>query len=334
MGTATSSGIPSLRSSGQAVAGATRRASPPHRVRSLVAKGRRQRARRHQLLSSRSAVALSLPAVVIVTGSMLFAIYQVVRLSLVNEDFLTGGPATFAGIDNYKAALSSSAYLLSLERSVVFTVLSVAGQLAFAVALAVLMWSDSRLVRVCRAAVAIPWAVPPIVAAIVWRFVLLPGTSPVAAFLSALGLGRGVLASPTWSLFALIAVNIWEFTPLYFLFVSAGLRGLDASVLEAARVDGASGVRVLGSVVLPQLRRLLGTLAVFDTLSSMGIFDLIWVMTQGGPSNATQTSSLFVYQTAFQSYNFGTAASAVIITALAGIGLAAVFHKLITWGER
>ena len=293
-----------------------------------------RRPRERQLVGRGSALILALPAVVIVTGSMLFALYQVVKLSLVNEDFLAGGAATFAGLGNYWSVLSSSAFLVALEKSVIFTVLSVGGHLVLAVGLAVLMWSDSRTMRMCRAAVAIPWAVPPIVVAIVWRFAFLPGTSPVAGFLSALGLSGGILASPTWSLFAVIVVNVWEFTPLYFLFVSAAVHGLDTAMLEAARVDGAGGMRMVSSIVLPQLRRLLATLAVFDTLGAMGIFDLIWVMTQGGPGSATKTSSLFVYQTAFQNYNLDISASAVIITALAGVVLAVLFHKLIMWGER
>jgi multiple sugar transport system permease protein len=290
------------------------------------------RRRRQGVMSHRSALALALPAVLVVSGSMLYALYQVIRLSLLHQDFLSGGPATFVGLANYASVLTSSAFQHALARSVEFTVLSVVGQLVLAVVLAVLTWSDSRGMKVCRAAVGIPWAIPPIVVAIIWRFLYLPGSSPVAAVISALGLKQGVLAAPGWSMIALVAVSIWEFTPLYFLFVSAGLRGINQSVLEAARLDGAGRLRLLMSIVIPQLRRLLATLAVFDTLSSMGLFDLIWVMT--GSSSATSTSTVYVYQNAFQSYNFGASAAAVLVTAVAGIVLAAIAYALLTWERR
>jgi multiple sugar transport system permease protein len=225
--------------------------------------------------------------------------------------------------------LSNGVFVSSLEKSIFFTVPSVVGQLCLALVLAILTQGDSRGMRICRGAIAVPWAMPPIVVAIVWRFLYLPGASPVASIISFMGLKQGVLAAPAWALGALVIANIWEFTPLYFLFVSAGLQAISRPVLEAARVDGAGRVQMVRLIVVPQLRPLLATLAAIDMLSSMAIFDVVWVMTQGGPSGATQTGAIYVYQTAFQSYQFGDAAAAVIIMALTSVILAGIAYAVL-----
>ncbi len=123
--------------------------------------------------------------------------------------------------------------------------------------------------------------------------------------------------------------NIWEFTPLYFLFLSAGVQGLSPAVLEASQVDGSSRTQQIRFIIVPQLRPLLATLAAVDILSSMAIFDLIWVMTQGGPTGATETGAIYVYQLAFQGYEFGEASAAVVVMALASLVLAGLAYFVV-----
>lgn len=258
---------------------------------------------------------------------MAFAIVYVVQLSLHNSSFLEAG-SSFIWLRNYRHLLADSAFRATVGRAVLFTVISVTGQVIGGTLLAILGWSESWGFRVSRALIGIPWAIPPIVVAIMWRFIFQPGTSPLANLLSHIGLEQGILASPRWALIALAVVNIWEFIPLYFLFVSSGLRGIDRSVLDAAEVDGANEWQKVTRIVLPQLRPLLTTLAIFSTLSTLGLFDLIWIMTQGGPGPATETTSLFIYQTGFQEYALGTAAAAVVLLTVVAIGLAALLAAL------
>ncbi len=264
---------------------------------------------------------LAAPALIVVTGSMLFAVVQVVRLSVTDASFLGAAGASFVGLHNYADLFSDPTFREAVARAVGFTVLSVAGQLVFATALALLAWRETRLLQISRALIGVPWAVPPIVVAIIWRFLYQPQTGPLGDLLSRLGLEQGILGSPRWALLGLAVVNIWEFTPLYFLFISAGLRGLNRSVLDAGRVDGAGDHQMVRYLVLPQLRPLLVSLAVFNVLSTLGLFDLIWVMTQGGPGQATETASLFVYRGAFQNYVLGSSAAAVVIMTVLGVVL-------------
>jgi multiple sugar transport system permease protein len=285
--------------------------------------------RRYGILTRGAAGLLALPALVVVSGGTLYALVEVIRLSLLHEDFLSGGVASFAGWSNFAAILVNGPFLNALERSVFFTVPSVIGQLCLGLGLAILTQSGSRSMKVCRAAIAVPWAMPPIVVAIVWRFLYLPGASPVASILSFFGLQQGILAAPAWALGALVLANIWEFTPLYFLFLSAGVQGLSPAVLEASQVDGSSRIQQIRFIIVPQLRPLLATLAAVDILSSMAIFDLIWVMTQGGPTGATETGAIYVYQLAFQSYEFGEASAAVVVMALASLVLAGLAYFVV-----
>lgn len=266
---------------------------------------------------------LAWPTVIIVAGPMLWAIGNVIVTSLQDASFLGGGAADFVGLSNYVDLLRDSRFLDSLGRGTIFAVASVAGQLLLAVVLALLTWSDRKVMKVVTALLSVPWAVSPIVVAILWRFIYSPGNTPVSEALAALGLTQGVLASPEWVLTAVLVVNIWQFTPLYFLFVGAGLRTIDPSVLAAAQVDGADQLRIIWHIVLPQIRGLLVTLATFNILSSIGLFDLIWGMTQAGPANSTETASLYIFQMAFQRYDLGVAAAAVVV--LTAVGVLLVF---------
>lgn len=265
---------------------------------------------------------LAAPAILVVTGSMVFAVVQVVRLSLTDTSFLGAGGAHFIGFDNFINLLRDATFRDAVQRAVEFTAASVIGQLIVATVLAILAWRDSRGYAFSRALIGIPWAVAPIVVAILWRFLYQPNTGPLGDLFSRLGLTQGILATPRWALAALCLANIWEYTPLYFLFISSGLRGLNHAVLEAGRVDGATEWQIVRHIVLPQLRPLMVSLAVFNVLSTLGLFDLIWVMTEGGPNQATETASLFIYKGAFQDYVLGSSAAAVVIMTLVACLLA------------
>ena len=277
-------------------------------------------ARRRRLPPS-PAYAFLLPSLVLLTVFVLLPIVATLYLSLHRWNMLTPiGSMPWVGFGNYIDLFKSSVFRLVVRNTVVYAVASAFLLVPLSAVLAAIL--DNARVRgrsVWRAIFLLPYAIPPVVTAVVWGAILDPLRGPANQFLEFVGLPLpGWLGSTHWALVALVIVNVWLSFGYYVTICFAGLQDIPPEYYEAAELDGASTVRRFVSITLPLLRRVIAFIVVVLTINSLQVFDLVYVLTQGGPANSTNTIAFQLYKTAFSFLKMGQA------SAMAGVLFVAV----------
>lgn len=239
---------------------------------------------------------------------------------------------SFVGLQNYADLFSSRALGPAVEHTIFFAVGSALFHLLFGLLLALLLNSglNRTYLGICRGLLLMPWAISPAVAAMVWRLLAHPQISPVGIWLTSINPEWiwQPLASTDTALPAITAINVWHFTPFFMLMILAGLQGIDPTLYEVAMIDGANLFQRIWYVTLPQIRRLLFTLGLFDVVTTAVYFDLIWVTTRGGPVNSTETLTTLAYRTAFLSFDFGSAGAIGVMLFAVSITLSIIVVSL------
>jgi len=252
------------------------------------------------------------PAVAVILLVFLLPIGLGVWTSLQAEGSTIDRPA-WAGLRNYVQLFADRAFAHSLLVSAIFTTACVSGTYAVGLAMAVLLHSRFPGQALLSAAVIVPWAMPYVAAAMIWSWLLDYQYGLLTYLFSLAGLveGRiGWLTDPRLALGAVIVVQVWKLFPLATVFLLAGLKTIPADQLQAARVDGANAVRVFRYVVLPALRPITVILVLLLTIWVFGrSFTVIYVLTGGGPVDATQTLVLLTFQLGFTLFHLNTAAA-------------------------
>jgi multiple sugar transport system permease protein len=218
-----------------------------------------------------------------------------------------------AGLDNYRNILHDDTFWTALGTTAKYVALAVSIETLLGLGLALLVVNQLRFSRFIRVSLLLPMTIAPVVVGVVWRLMYASDIGVVNPVFSALGLGTpDVLAHPGSAFLGVVAVDVWEWTPLLFLIILAGLQSLPQEPLEAARVDGAGSVRVFFDHTLPLLRPVLMVAVVLRLIDAVGTFDQIFVLTRGGPGTATQLISTYSYNTAFQFSQYGRAMAMVV----------------------
>jgi multiple sugar transport system permease protein len=253
------------------------------------------------------------PAVVFVAVMMLFPVAYTIYLSMHN--WVGGASApTFIGFDNFLRIPQDSRFLAALWRTFAFTGVAVAVETVLGVAVAVLFNREFMGKGVLRTIFLFPMIATPVAIALVFRLMYDPSLGILNELLTAIGLEpRLFVADPSVSLLWLALVDIWEWTPLITLIVLAGLTALPNDPFEAAAIDGASRWQMFWQITLPLLRPVIIVAVTFRLIDALKTFDIIYVITQGGPGFATETLNLYVYTTSFQYQNLGYASSLLIV---------------------
>lgn len=229
---------------------------------------------------------------------------------------LVSKDAPFIGFDNYAAILSDSAFQVALVHSLIFTVMSILFQFTIGLGLAILFSRTFPLSNTMRGLLLSGWQIPSIVTGtlFLWLFNLDYGLVNFllkSAHLIAEPIGWIVQADA--ALPAVIIANIWLGIPFNLIMLSAGLTGLPQDVFEAATVDGASGWQKTIHITIPLLRSTILAVLMLGFIYTLRVFDLIWIMTKGGPGNATEVLPTFAYRLSFIHFNFGQSAAVAII---------------------
>ena len=212
----------------------------------------------------------------------------------------------FVGLDNYAQAFADPTFLSSLQTTLIFTVGTVAAQFLLGMVFALFVHNLTFGQGLVRTAMLVPLFMTPAVAAFMWRFILHPDLGIMNYGLSLAGLGRPVwLGDPKLALISVMAVDIWRNTPFMFLIFLAGMQSLPAELYEAASVDGASAWRRFTSVTLPLLKPLILVALIIRGMDAVREFDILFIMTGGGPGNATETIALATQRYSFRVYNMG-----------------------------
>lgn len=267
------------------------------------------------------------PSVILILLLAFYPTFRVIEMSLTETNRRTGETA-FVGLANYIRILADPVFPKAFKQTLIFSSASSVGHIVLGLLLALAMNSnlDRRILGTCRAAILLPWALSPIVVAIIAQLWAYPPISPIAKVLTVLGSTAefSPLASPRTALWSLAAINIWQFTPFYMLMILAGLQSLDPELLDAARVDGAGRLACIVHVTIPHIRELVLTLSLFDLVTTAAYFDLIWVTTQGGPVRSTEVLATYIYRRAFANMNWNVASAAGAVLLILCIGIAAL----------
>jgi ABC-type sugar transport system permease subunit len=269
--------------------------------------------------------ALSLIALVAL-GPVLWVIWESLHLDDLRMPWL-GRP--FVGAQNYIDAFSDPRFWGAVGHTGVFAAASVSIELVGGLALAIAVDSMTRGRGIVRTAMLLPWAVPTIVAGLVWRFIF----ETPAGLANAMLVRSGVMSRPpVWfadplaAWLPLILADVWKTTPFVAILLLAGLQGIDSSLYEAAQTDGAGVRQQFIGITLPLLKPALLAAFIFRAVDAFRVFDVIYVMTGGGPGTATEPIALYTFSALLENlrFGFGSALSVIVFAVTFLLALAAI----------
>ena len=258
-----------------------------------------------------------LPALLFFAAFVIYPIVYIVRASLLDWNGLAVG--TPVGLDNYvKLFTADPIFHKTLRNALLWTFLTIFPQMIIGFGLAVLLNGPVFGRTIYRAIFYLPAIISPIVIGIVWQRIYDPFGGLLADVARRTGIGwisQPFLADPTMATYSTIAVNVWQWTGFSMLLYLAGMQGLPGEVLEAARIDGATGWQRIRQVVWPMLRPVHLTLILLGVIGALQTFALVYILTKGGPNNASQTMPTYIFQQAFQlsSMGYGAAISVILL---------------------
>ena len=250
---------------------------------------------------------LLFPALFILTLLALCPILILFWLSM-RYRVLPFGIDLFAGADHYVVLLQAPRFWNSMGVTLYFAALSVALEVLLGLSIALLLSRRFRGAGWARALILLPWAIPTVVTAKLWDWIYQPDLGVLNYLLQNLGITTAPvnwLGTPSLAIHAAIIADVWKTTPFVVILLLAGLALVPRDLYQAAALDGASSWQSFVHVTLPLLRPILLVVTLFRTIDALRAFDLLYVLTGGGPADATETLSLYAYKILFQTMQFG-----------------------------
>jgi trehalose/maltose transport system permease protein len=269
---------------------------------------------------------LLLPTLAVVAFIALVPLLQTIYFSFTNARLGSLAPTEFVGLQNYSYLVTDGIFLNSIKVTVIFTVITVIFEFVLGIVIAMVVNSSFKGRGLMRAAMLVPWAIPTVISAQMWKWmyhdVYGVFNDLLVNRLGLLSQNVAWVADPSTSLWAISAVDIWKTTPFVALLLLAGLQVIPSDVYEAAHVDGANGVQQFLRITLPLLRPAILVALIFRTLDALRVFDVFYVMFGARPD--TQTMAIYDQQNlvAFSDVGYGSAIS-VAIFLIIGIFVAA-----------
>ncbi len=260
----------------------------------------------------------------------LYALYMAGQNIILSKPYL---PRFFVGSYQYQSVIQDPEFWHALRVTLIFTVEAVFIEFWLGLGLALLFKRAIRGASVFRLLILIPMILPPLVAALIWRYMFFPGAGLVTHYIGGLVSFFGLseppfLSSPNWALQTLIFVDIWQWTPFMFLMMTAGLASIPRQPYEAAEIDGASSWRVFWTITMPLLRPAILIAVVIRTMDAFRTYELIVVMTRGGPGNATTTLNVLLTKTGLEFFDASRASAISLLMMLIIIVMSFVFIRV------
>jgi multiple sugar transport system permease protein len=287
------------------------------------AKPTRQRTRR------REAIGLVLPSLIPILVLSVAPIVVGIFLAFTDARLVRHPDYAFAGVDNFTKLVGNDLFWDSLRIGMIWTVGVTVLQLAAAMGLALLLNSGLRLQGLTRVLALVPWAMPPVVVAIMWQMIYSANGGPLNAVLGSVGLPDDInwLGDFSFALPAVIVVGVWVGMPQTTVTLLAGLQQIPAELHEAAAMDGAGAWRRFTAVTWPSLRPIVTSITSLNFIWNFNSFSLVYVLTAGGPGGKTMVPVLFVYLEAFKNREIGYAAAMGLVLVLVVVLILAVYLR-------
>ncbi|AEE96383.1 carbohydrate ABC transporter permease [Mahella australiensis] len=256
------------------------------------------------------------PALLCILMIAIYPVFRTFSLSMTNMKMQFPDMAKYIGLNNYAKLLQDSRFWSATYNTLFFTVVSVAMELVIGFAMALIMNMPFKGRGLVRAAVLVPWAIPTTVSATMWKFMYHDQFGVINDILLRMGFidqYRSWLGSTSSALWCAIIADVWKTAPFMGLLLLAGLQTIPGELYEAATVDGATRIKQFFSVTLPLIMPTMLVALIFRTLDAFRVFDLIFVLTGGGPGNSTETLSMYAYTTLFRNLDFGLGSAIAVL---------------------
>ncbi len=238
----------------------------------------------------------------------------------------------FVGVEHYRDTIKNREFWASLGRTAYFVLFDICVGMSLGLGIALLLHKRFHFRGVVRALVILPYVLPPTVNGLIWKWMYNPDYGFLNGILFKLGIISGYkawLSSPLLALHMLILANLWQGTPFAIMLYLAGLQTIPKELMDAAKVDGATGWQTLTKIILPLLVPISLVMMVLKTIATFKIFDLVYILTGGGPANSTQVISYYIYRESFDFLNIGYGAAISYTLTLVILVLVYVYFKLL-----
>ena len=283
-----------------------------------------------RLISKKTLLLFFLPGAVFMGACLVYPI-----LSMVFDSFFEigiTGDRTFIGLDNYIHAFTAGGFLKQLKNTLIYIVVAVSIETILGVLFALFFEMNYKGSKVIRSLMMAPLMIAPLVAGLTWKLMMSSSFGIVNELLTRIGILSDPsdilwLADERWSLLACCIADIWLTVPFMMLMTLAGLQGLDTSVTEAARIDGANTVQQVFYVKLPMIKPVLLTALSVRIIDAARTFDIIWAMTEGGPNSSSETLSIIIYKTLTRYNDIGYASAMAVVFIIALVVFTLVFMQ-------
>lgn len=274
------------------------------------------------------------PAFIVLALVLVYPVLYNLWIS-VHVDRFSEADGSFAGAQNYATVLRNGALLNTLGRTFVFTFGSLALQFIVAMVAALALEEFPRFSKVARPLLLLPWVLPGVAVAAVWLSMLDPLTGLNAVVSKELGLEPAQwFASSQLAMFSLIVVNAWRGMPYWLLMISAGLKLIPQDLKEAARMDGTNYAQMVWHVYLPGIRRVLATTSLLAFILTFNVFDLAYLITDGGPQGATTTLPYAIWESAVKFNRFDQGAVYSILSLLLSAVAIVIYVRIVRRASR
>jgi len=290
-------------------------------------KPRRDRSRLFEKLYPYGSV---LPALLIIILFTIYPVIYAIRVSVYQYILTKPKAHPFVGLKNFTDVITDYYFKSALINTAVYTIAAVVGVILFGILVAHLLNSKLRTVNALKIIILLPWAIPAVVAGLMWKWILNSDFGIFNGILYSLGMIKSYipfLADPLLAKFSLVMAHIWKEGPLATIFILAGLQLIPNELYEAAKIDGGGGLRLFRFITLPLLRPILLVVLVYETMTAILTFDIVYVLTGGGPGDSTALISWFAYAEIFKFLNLGGGVALSIIIALITLVLIILYMR-------
>jgi ABC-type sugar transport system permease subunit len=271
-----------------------------------------------------------LPALLVILLFTIYPVFYAVRISFYRYILTKPNSHPFIGLKNFQDVITSYYFKNSLINTGIYTIAAVTGVILFGLVVAMLLNTKIRSVGVLKLIILLPWAIPAVVAGLMWKWILNSDFGILNGIFYSLGAIKSYipfLADPTLAKLSLILAHVWKEGPLAAIFILAGLQLIPNEFYEAAKIDGGGGLTVFRHITLPLLRPILLVVLVYETMTAILTFDIVYVLTGGGPADSTSLISWFAYAEIYKSLNLGTGIALSIVIALITLVLIMLYMR-------
>ena len=269
-----------------------------------------------RLISRKTLLLFFLPGAIFMEAFLVYPIIKMFIDSFFKIEML--GDRQFVGIDNYRKAIMEGGFVKQLKNTILYICIAVSAETVIGLLFALFFELNYKGNKIVRSLMLAPLMIAPLVAGLTWKLMLSSNFGIVNEMLTRVGILKNSeqilwLADEKWSLIACCIADIWLTTPFMMLMALAGLQGLDSSVVEASKIDGAGMLEQIFMVKLPMIKPVILTALSIRIIDAARTFDIIWAMTEGGPNSSSETISIIIYKTLTRYNDTGYASAMAVI---------------------